>query len=77
MTSQPTTSAIPDSFDSHEDEERSRKKARISKDVPRLACPYYQRNPVGAHIKPICKGPGWLKIGRLKYVDHLPLLLLH
>ncbi|KAK7753674.1 hypothetical protein SLS62_004296 [Diatrype stigma] len=77
MTSQPTASAIPDSFNSlglpnnyqkrfqggsirqegdsdDEEKEQPKKKAKISKDSDpslKLACPYYQRNPGGAHIK--------------------------
>ncbi|KAI1877478.1 hypothetical protein JX265_003486 [Neoarthrinium moseri] len=35
----------------------------------RLACPYYQRRPDLYHNKPICVGPGWWKVSKVK--EHL------
>ncbi len=57
-----------------EDGQRPNKKSRTSEHVDpdmKLACPYYQRNPNGTHLKPSCRGPGWRTVGRLKYVKYI------
>jgi tetratricopeptide (TPR) repeat protein len=37
------------------------------KTVKKFACPYYKRNPHGAHSSGACCGPGWDSVHRIKY----------
>lgn len=60
-----------DDSDSRDNGKRPAKRVRSTTPDPtanclKLACPYYQRNPLGPRIGPSCGGPGWNTIHRLK-----------
>lgn len=58
-----------DNGDDNEEENRGSKRSKVAKSnrpKPRLACPFFKRDPSKHNQKQACTGPGWTEISRLK-----------